>query len=240
MSRITLVCFDWGGVILKICRSWAEGCAAAGLDVRGESSTTEWAARRKPIAKAFEVGEFGEDEFFERMAASMDRLYSPEEIERIHAAWLLREYDGVAEIVARLHATPTVETALLSNTNPHHWSRRHEAGSGHASRGDGSSVDALAVHAERAQARRPHFPTAGTLRHQHASHLLGVAKPDARIYEEFARRVGRRPEEILFFDDLPDNIATARSLGWDAVQVDHTGDTAAQISAELARRSILD
>ncbi len=33
-KRIRLVCFDLGGVVIRICRTWAEGCAAAGLEVR--------------------------------------------------------------------------------------------------------------------------------------------------------------------------------------------------------------
>lgn len=215
MGQIKMVCFDWGGVILRICRSWTEGCAAAGLPVRGPSATPEWAAKRRPLSREFEVGKLSEAEYFQRMAESMERLYTAEEVERVHAAWLVREYDGVDSIVDRLNALAHIETGLLSNTNPHHWARQSPHPSGLS-----------------------HFPTAGRLRHKFASHLMGHAKPDARIYEAFALAVGRTPAEILFFDDLPDNIATAKSCGWIAEQIDHTGDTASQIEAHLRAHGI--
>ena len=31
-NSISLVCFDLGGVVLRICQSWAEGCVVAGLE----------------------------------------------------------------------------------------------------------------------------------------------------------------------------------------------------------------
>lgn len=207
MANISMICFDWGGVILRICRSWAEGCAAAGLDVRGDSSTPAWAARRKAVSRAYETGRLSDQEFLAEMSRTMDSLYTPAEIEKVHHAWLVGEYPGVDGVVQQIISTPGLDTAMLSNTNALHWARQ--------------GVDPKGV--------LKHFPTAGLLKHRHASHILGHAKPDAEIYHAFTSQVGRKPSEILFFDDLADNIATARSCGWNAHQIDHTGDTAAQI-----------
>ena len=55
----------------------------------------------------------------------MHRLYSPAEIKRIHHAWLLEEYSGVAATIDRIHAAG-VATAALSNTNHAHWVRMNE------------------------------------------------------------------------------------------------------------------
>lgn len=216
MSSISMICFDWGGVILRICRSWAEGCAAAGLDVRGESGTPAWAARRKAVSRAYETGRLTDSAFLAEMSRAMDSLYTPREIERVHHAWLVGEYPGIDAVVQSILATPGLETAMLSNTNAMHWARQ--------------ALDPNGV--------LNHFPTAGRLRHRHASHLMGHAKPDAEIYEAFASAVGRRPSEILFFDDLADNIATARLCGWNAHQIDHTGDTASQIREHLVSRGL--
>lgn len=41
----------------------------------------------------------------------------------------------------------------------------------------------------------------------------GVTKPDARIYEILFERAGRAPEELVFVDDVPRNIAAAQNLG---------------------------
>ncbi len=42
-------------------------------------------------------------------------------------------------------------------------------------------------------------------------------KPDAPIYQRTLERLGRDPEEVIFVDDAPANIAAARALGWNAI-----------------------
>lgn len=204
-----VVCFDWGGVIVRICRSWREGCMAAGIDVRGEVGTPELVARRRAISDQYQIGRMTSSEYADAMSLAMGGVYSPDEVQRIHDAWLLEEYPGVAEVIDRLHSTPGIRTALLSNTNALHWERQSPA------RG------------------LRHFPIAGSLHHPHASHLMGCAKPGLDIYRRFEELVGARGASIAFFDDLPDNISTARELGWHAVKIDHEGDTAAQIRGAL-------
>lgn len=211
-SGPTVVCFDWGGVILRICRSWAEGCARAGVPMREEAVTPESMALRKAAAHDYQVGAITRDEFLATISRATGHAYSPAEVKLVHDAWLIEEYAGVAALVERLHATPGLRTALLSNTNACHWARG----------GDGVGRD---------------YPTAGRLQLRHASHLLRLAKPDAAIYRAFEREVasalGSAPAQIVFFDDLAENIASAQACGWRAVQVDHTGDTAAQMTRAL-------
>jgi FMN phosphatase YigB (HAD superfamily) len=43
----------------------------------------------------------------------------------------------------------------------------------------------------------------------------------------------------VFFDDLAENISAARACGWNAVHIDHTGDTAAQVLAGLRAHGAL-
>jgi len=131
-----------------------------------------------------------------------------EEVRRIHDAWLTEEYVGVDAVIRRLVSLPHIETALLSNTNQCHW-RRHTD-----------------------------FPTASLLKHLHASHLLGHAKPGLEIFRAFERAVGYSGADVLFFDDVQENIGAARSLGWQAELIDYTGDTAAQLSRHLTRHGI--
>lgn len=45
----------------------------------------------------------------------------------------------------------------------------------------------------------------------------GVMKPDPRIYEITARRIGAPPSSVVFFDDRQDNVDAARAFGFDAV-----------------------
>lgn len=218
-SEIRCVCFDWGGVILKFCRSFADGVKAAGLDLREGAIDAEAIAARRGLANEYSMGRISRAEFLRATSLASAGLYTEEELERINHAWLLEEYPGVGLVVDELNALPHIETALLSNTTEIHWERQHEE----PCRRNGI----------------PHFPTASKLKHRHASHLLGLLKPDEAIYAAFERETGFSPPGILFFDDLEENVRAARARGWRAVQIDHTGDTAAQIRAALREHSIL-
>ncbi len=50
------------------------------------------------------------------------------------------------------------------------------------------------------------------------SYQVGCSKPEAQIYHEVINRSGLPPENILFVDDLPDNIKAAQNVGIQAVQ----------------------
>ena len=217
MPTIRCVCFDWGGVILRICRSFGEGCRAVGLPVRGDLGDKPFANERKGHSEAYQLGHVGDEAFFERVADAMGGLYTPHEIERVHHAWLLDEYSGVRALIERLNATAGITTALLSNTNAAHWRRQFPLQAGDLRR----------------------FEAASLLHQRHASHLLGLAKPDPAIYRAFESHTGFAAGEILFFDDLADNIAAARSCGWRAEQIDHTGDTAGQMAEFLGKHGVL-
>lgn len=120
-----LVCFDLGGVIIRICRTWAEGCAAAGLEVRQPELWRKTRVARRRIIIDYQTGRIDGLTFASRASALVDGLYSPAEILGVHHAWLIDQYQGVAELVDRLHGAD-VATASLSNTNHEHWSRMGE------------------------------------------------------------------------------------------------------------------
>ncbi len=52
------------------------------------------------------------------------------------------------------------------------------------------------------------------------SYKVRCSKPDRAIYELAARQFGVKPEETVFIDDLPANIASAREVGFRAIQYD--------------------
>lgn len=212
-----LIVFDLGGVLIRICRSWSEACAAAGLPVRGESASKEVAAKRRELSNRHGLGLVECDEFFQRLAETMDGLYTPQEVRAVHHAWLLGEYPGVGELIRDIRAAGVL-TGVLSNTNHTHWNRIMLAS------GNGSAEHPSARHVD----------------HPHASHLMRLLKPSPEIYAEFERRTGfeGRGGEILFFDDLEDNIAAARAHGWQAELIDHAGDTALEMRRHLIRRGL--
>ncbi|MBX3367761.1 MAG: HAD-IA family hydrolase [Phycisphaeraceae bacterium] len=216
-DAIGAVVFDWGGVILRICRSWDEGCDRAGVARRerpgGEAMTLE----RRRLNGLYQTGMIDCDTYFDGVAATTMGAYSASDVRRVHDAWLVEEYDGVRALIEELNGSGRVQTGLLSNTSHRHWLRHIPTGSGMAD-----------------------FPTIGLLRHKHASHLLKLAKPSVEIHRAFERESGLLPSQILFFDDLAENISGARAAGWHGVQIDHTGDTASQMRATLRSLGILD
>ena len=207
--RPKLVCFDWGGVILRICQDFDQARARAGLDDRPINSSTDKVVRRKQIVHAYETGAASCDAYFSAMSETIDGVYSPADLGTIHDAWLIEEFAGAAELIEDLHDLG-VQTALLSNTNARHWIRQAESDHGQA------------------------FPIAARLGHTHASHLLGHAKPDIEAFRAFESSTGFSPDEIVFFDDRPGNIEGATAAGWRAEPVDPTLDPPARIRELLA------
>lgn len=214
-NSVRMVCFDVGGVLIKHHRTWDAGCAAAGLPVRPGAMSPEMAAHRHEITAAYTTGRLETDKFYSEMSRIMGGLYSPEEVKKVHHVWLGPEYDGVAAVLHRLVSVNTIDTGVLSNTNRAHWSRMTKT-----------------------EIRPAEFPSPSMLRHRHASHLLGFAKPDPRAFREFERRTDYRGSEILYFEDLPENAEVAQAQGWIVELIDHTGDTASQLEAALRRHGI--
>jgi putative hydrolase of the HAD superfamily len=50
----------------------------------------------------------------------------------------------------------------------------------------------------------------------------GLRKPDPRIYQIACERLGVRPEEAIFLDDIGANLKPARALGMATIKVDET------------------
>jgi putative hydrolase of the HAD superfamily len=63
--------------------------------------------------------------------------------------------------------------------------------------------------------------------------LEGVLKPDPRIYHLVTQRLGVAPQDCLFVDDQPGNVAGAVAVGMSAVWFDVT-DPAASFAAVYA------
>ena len=224
----TMVVFDLGGVLVRICRSWEQACAAAGEPYHPEMREPELLEARKAITRRHEIGEIECDAFFPAMAASTRGMYSERQVRAIHRAWLLGEYDGVNALIDELHHA-RVRTGVLSNTNHAHWVNLMPP-RWHGTRMPTNAADLLPAAG---------YPTLGKIHFSHASHLLWRAKPNIEIHRAFeaAVKVGR--EQVLFFDDLPENVAGAKAAGWAVEQIDYSGDTASQMRTALLRRGIL-
>jgi FMN phosphatase YigB (HAD superfamily) len=63
------------------------------------------------------------------------------------------------------------------------------------------------------------------------SYMAGVMKPHARIYAEAERRFGLEPASTVFIDDLPQNVAGARSRGWHGIEHRNHEETVRELTA---------
>lgn len=206
-KAVRVICLDWGGVLLRICHSWEEACAAAGLPLPSGPVDDAIRRRRRALSEDYQLGRLSCADYFEAVSR-LSPGYTASDIERLHDAYLIAEYEGALDLSRELASHPRLTGALLSNTNYRHWLRRSE------------------------------FAAAGTLEHQVASHLHGLAKPDPRFYATLEAAVGASGQAIAFFDDLHENIRGARAMDWQAVRIDPTGDTIAQVRDAL--RGVLD
>ena len=106
-------------------------------------------------------------------------------------------------LLSFLHSLrPRYRTGLLSNA----WSNARDVFTGKY--GLGEVMDVLVISAEE-----------------------GVMKPEARIYHIAVERLGVRPDEAVFVDDLAENVAGARKAGLHGIQFQHPE----QVMAEVRR-----
>lgn len=213
-APVRVVVFDLGGVVVRICRSWEEACARAGIDVREPERFAQHMLRerRRELTNAYMSGLMSCSEYFTAIAEATDALYTAEEVRLIHDLWLIEEYPGIGDLIRRVNALPGIVTACLSNTNHAHW-------------------QALTIGAQRS-------PAIADLAVRLVSHELGAVKPDDAIYRGAERALGARAQEIVFFDDTPEHVEGARRCGWHAQQIDPLADTSTQIADHLREMSI--
>ena len=122
---VRVVCLDWGGVLLRICHSWEEACAAAGLPLPASPAPEPVRRQRRALSEAYQLGRLACGDYFQAVA-DLSPGYTPKDIERLHDAYLRAEYPGAADLTQELANHPGLIGALLSNTNHRHWQRRTE------------------------------------------------------------------------------------------------------------------
>ena len=93
------------------------------------------------------------------------------------------------------------QTACLSNTNAAHW-----------------------------QLFSNEYDIVKYFDHHYASHLMGMVKPDVEIYAAIVDDLNCAPSDLIFFDDTPENIQSARAFGINGHMVNGIGELKAKCS----------
>ena len=200
-----LVCFDLGGVLIRLAGTWARACSRAGVPVPAPMDDSSLQARFTEVNDRFERGQVEEARFLEEAAALVGM--GPEPFSAAFEAWLQGPYPGGRELVERI-GRAGLTTACLSNTSPWHWRLMNED-------------------------PRNRLPL-DLLQFRFTSFRIGVMKPDPLIFAHVEVQAGAPPETILYFDDDAANVRAARDRGWCAHQIDPRGDTAAQMAERLS------
>lgn len=134
----------------------------------------------------YEAGEFDTREFFRILRSDLRMQFEDEMFRQKWVSIWKRDVEGVHEL---LHELKSLGHPLhvLSNTNEMHIS-------------------------EYLKTR----PILKLFDHAFYSHELQIAKPHREIYLKVQSLLGVEPNEIVFFDDKPENVEGARSAGWNA------------------------
>jgi FMN phosphatase YigB (HAD superfamily) len=209
-SPIHLVCLDVGGVLVRICSGWEEACRIANVELRPEVSDAAVLKQVVEVAHRLEHGQIDEETFDQEVGALVG--LPPERIAAAAEAWLVEVYPGALELVDWLNGLPGIRAACLSNTTTRHWRMMTTPGQTYAG-------------LER-------------LPHQFLSFEIGHMKPSGEIFQHVEQVTGRRPNQILFFDDSKANVDGAKACGWHAELIDPKDDPPGQVRHALRRYGI--
>jgi glucose-1-phosphatase len=203
LSTLDAVVFDLGGVLLNLDYSATTRALSrlAGRDISSLYSQRD----QSVVFDRFERGETSSAEFRRELRTLLGASPSDAELDSAWSALILDLPSACLDLVARLRKTHRV--FLLSNTN--------------------------AVHLEAflASYERQHGATRGPwdalFDGVYYSHLVGMRKPEERIFEHLLVSEGLSRTRTLFIDDNPHNVAVARTVGMHALWLDaaHLGVT---------------
>jgi putative hydrolase of the HAD superfamily len=210
----SLVVFDLGRVLVRICRDWRQACEVAGVDVsRFKEPDEAGRATLHDLVCASEVGQLDFDGFCTRAGDLFG--VEPAAVACMSNNYLRGTYPGANELLEELRRR-SIDTACLSNTNENHW---------------------------RIMTSPPMDQTLSRLKYHFPSQLCRLRKPDPAIFRHVERATGHKPAEIVFFDDVEENVTAARGCGWMAEVVRFDGDDdrhdpITQVRAHLARLGV--
>ena len=193
------IAFDFGGVIFDLDY---EGAIAA-FQAMGLPDADQRLDRyhQRGIFEDLESGRIAAEDFIQALQPLCTKRLT---MDAVRTAWL--GYVGAPVNEQKLAYLDQLRrrgyrTFLLSNTNPfvQSW----------------AESDAFSASGR---------PLGSYLEKCYTSYEVGIMKPDAGIFLHMLSDAGLRPEETLFLDDSPANIAAAEALGIQTLLVEKNGD----------------
>jgi glucose-1-phosphatase len=149
---------------------------------------------RTEAYKNHETGKISDADYFDSLRTSLGIALTDAQFLEGWNAIFSGEMPGIAPLLAR--AAKHLPLYVFSNTNNAH--------------AEYFSV----IHAD----------ILGHFRELFLSSSIGLRKPDAAAYDHVVRAIGLPAGRIVFFDDLAENVESARACGLKAVHVKSSGD----------------
>ena len=215
----TDIIFDLGGVLLDLnMQGVGEACQRLGINpelffVKADEENTSTVCHGISASKAitaYQVGEMTSEEFLSLVLSYCDKGITKDDVIEAWNACIglipKERLDMILELRSKGY-----HTHLLSNTNDLHWE----------------------------EIKRRYFSTedytcADLFDHVFVSHEMHLAKPDAEIYREAVRQIGRPARQCLFIDDALVNVEGAQSEGLQGAWLDIRKESV----CELIRRVV--
>ena len=195
LNTIKTIIFDLGGVVLNL--DIPKSAEAFGRLGNVSTEQVFELFRSNPVFMAFERGEISADVFRDEIRRLLRSDLSNEAIDESWNAMLLDLPKDRITSIGNLRNR--FETLVLSNTNQIH----------------ASTFDRIVAAATGGDHISNYFNKV------YYSHLLGMRKPDAEIFEYVLNQHDLNPASTLFIDDLLANTTAASELG---IQVWHLTD----------------
>jgi putative hydrolase of the HAD superfamily len=196
MTHARLIVFDLGRVLVRICENWRHAFEVARIELGSVEIDDARRTALRELVFANESGRMDHDEFCRR-AGELFNVPSAH-VAAMSDVYLLGVYPGAVELIDELHESGYA-TACLSNTNANHWRLMSDPAA-------------------------PCCLPLERLRHRFGSHLIGLRKPDEAIYAHLERETGFSGPQIVFFDDMIENVEGATRRGWRAHLIDRERD----------------
>lgn len=115
------VCFDIGGVLVRIHRTWEDALCSVGIRNGASGFLTDF-----PDLQTFQTGELSEEDYLQRLQTFL-HLENAELAAQVHNAILREPYAGTLELIQALNQEGVI-TGCLSNTNEPHWVQFENSG----------------------------------------------------------------------------------------------------------------
>lgn len=135
----------------------------------------------------FQVGKINGEDFHRITCERFNHFIPIGRFKEIWSSMLVGTVDGTADIVNRLHEKKHA-LSILSNTDPWHFEYCEKL-----------------------------VPDLQKFQHKFLSYNLKMKKPDADIFLTVVEKLGAKPEQCLFIDDLEKNVASAKSLNFQTI-----------------------